>query len=237
MKFKILLPPFKMLAPITENKNFFSKDLLINNNFPDRIAVQVKALKDVYALLYSPERGDFWAKVDSPVKVGEFLLLKFKNIQDGKPRYKIIKRCFGQFNVNEGENISLICLFIGGQEAFIPVIFRNLYCFEKGKDGGDQKTKGLPQDWELDFLVKTGNIGLIILRFKKKDNFYYSQILVETEKIGLFIERRLEEFCNISEELKKRGIILLKWGLIQAPLKEKISNLLRETGLRLDTQA
>ena len=81
-----------LFKAFTENKIILAEKLPSNNNPTDRIMAQVKALQDIYALLNSQEKGDFWARVNSPVKVGEYLLLQFIKIQDGKPYYRILKR-------------------------------------------------------------------------------------------------------------------------------------------------
>ena len=225
-----------LFKAFTENKIILAEKLPSNNNPTDRIMAQVKALQDIYALLNSQEKGDFWARVNSPVKVGEYLLLQFIKIQDGKPYYRILKRFAGRLKLNEGKIISYLRLFIEGQEALIPVILRDFSDSEEEIGRNGKKPATTVCNWRMDFVVKTSNLGLIIIQFMKRDNIYYSQLLVESEKTGHALESELGELRTLTKDLKERNVILLKWGLLPDRLKEEIAHLLQERGTRLDTQ-
>ncbi len=225
-----------LFKAFTENKIMLAEKLPSNNTTTDRIMAQVKASQDIYALLSSQERGDFWARINSPVKVGEYLLLQFIKIQDGKPYYRILKRFAARLKSNEGKNVSYIQLFIEGQEVLIPVILRDFSDSgeEMGRSG--KKPAATACNWIIDFVVKTCNLGLIIIQFMRRDNIYYSQLLVESERTGHALESELGELRTLSKDLRERNVILLKWGLLPDRLKEEIAHLLQERGSRLDTQ-
>ena len=180
-----------LFKAFTENKIMLAEKLPSNNTTTDRIMAQVKASQDIYALLSSQERGDFWARINSPVKVGEYLLLQFIKIQDGKPYYRILKRFAARLKSNEGKNVSYIQLFIEGQEVLIPVILRDFSDSgeEMGRSG--KKPAATACNWIIDFVVKTCNLGLIIIQFMRRDNIYYSQLLVESERTGHALESEL----------------------------------------------
>jgi hypothetical protein len=237
MRLNDLFHTLKVFMPYPENKILVSEDHF-NNNLPDRIVAQVKELKDIYALLKLQGQGDILAKVDIPVKIGEYLLLQFKNLQNGKYCYKVIKRSPEPIKLNEEENISFIRLLIKeqGEEVLVPVMIRHFSNSESEKDNHDKKTGKVANKFLLDFVVETSNLGLMIIQFERKDDFYFSQILVESEKIGTLFERELEGLQTLFQNLKERNIIFLKWDLIPTRLKEEISRNLLETGFRLDIQ-
>src|SRR5690606_38960202 len=132
--------------------------------------------------------------------------LQFIKIQDGKPYYRILKRFPGRLKLNEGKNISYIRLFIEGQEALIPVILREF--FDSGEEMGrsGKKPAETACNWIIEFVVKTGNLGLIIIQFIKRDNIYYSQLLVESEKTGHTLESELGKLRTLSKDLKERNV-------------------------------
>ncbi|NMB41482.1 MAG: hypothetical protein GX996_06045 [Firmicutes bacterium] len=208
----------------------------LDGKMPDRFVAQVKELKDIYALLKTQSQGDILAKVDTPVKVGEYLLLQLSDIQDGKPHYRVIKRSLKHSKLTEEKNVSFAKVLIKEREEAVPIMIRQVVNRQNEKDGKGKKGEKGTGIFLVDFIMKTRNLGLMIVQLKQIGDFNFIRLLVESNEAGALLEKELKNLHNYFERLKENKIIFLKWGIMPTQLNEEICRSFGKTGFGLDKQ-
>ncbi len=184
-------------------------------NLPERMVAQVKEPKKQWTLLRW-EGKVFAARVDVPVKKGEYLLLRFKGIKEGKLFYQVQARSFEPI-FQEGSRYPTQHILI--QNSFgipFPLLYR--YYEEKGKNQNeDHQDDPQSEIIVLDFAVDTQNLGLIILRISRKQDCYFISMLVESEDKGQRLKESLEiiqqALTVVLKELKV-NILIHPWELL-----------------------
>jgi alpha-D-ribose 1-methylphosphonate 5-triphosphate synthase subunit PhnL len=82
---------------IRKIKKYLRRDQQVFHSNSRKILALVKDIKKGYALLNMQGR-DILAKVDIPVKKGEYLLLQFKGLHGEKHLFKVLERSYEPFN-------------------------------------------------------------------------------------------------------------------------------------------
>ncbi len=164
-------------------------------NLPERLVAHVKEAKTELALLRW-EGKTFTARIDVPVKKGEYLMLQFKGMKEGKFFYRVLARSFEPI-IQEGSRYPTQHMLVQNSYG-IP--YPLLYRYYEDREERQEEEKAETETKEvvvLDFAVETQNFGLIIVRISRKHGVYYLHLLAESEDQGKDLHEALDEIQKI----------------------------------------
>lgn len=163
-------------------------------DLPARMIAQAEEIRGNRAILLWKGQK-FWAKLDVPVEKGEYLLLKYEGMVEGKHYYKIMERSFNQGFLEEKSQAGYNFIIYNSKGIPIPVMFRYKNNLEESKK---KRKKTRHSDYiAFDFIVETKNLGSIIVRIEKKSGIFSGRILVEHEKILSLLQEHLGELQSL----------------------------------------
>ena len=192
-------------------------------SLPERMVAQVKETKKEMALLRW-EGKTFKARVDVPVKKGEYLLLHFKGIEEGKRYYQVKARSFEPVIQNGSRYPTQHMLLQNSYGIPFPLIYR-YYEDRERKQGANREDDAQKETVVLDFIVETQNLGLIIIRISRKQGCYCIHLLVESEDQGKKLYESLETTQQVLFTVLKEFKLHVKmntWDLLSPVEKKEI---------------
>ncbi len=212
------------------------KPSLPQSSLPERLIAQVKESGKELAVLRWEGRT-FTARIDVPVKKGEYLLLQFKGTKEGKLYYKVQARSYEPF-VQEGTRHPTQHLLLQNSHGMpFPLIYRS-YEKPEEKQEENRSTGEAEETPVFDLIIETRNLGFIILRLSRKQGIYYLCLLVESEEQGRLLHESLETLQqSLLEALQELSLnVRMKpWELLSPAEKQetrsemfKVSHLLDE---------
>ncbi|MDO9534784.1 MAG: hypothetical protein Q7J85_05510 [Bacillota bacterium] len=128
--------------------------------FPVKVFAIVKAIDKNHALLRLDGR-EILARIDVPVKKGEYLLLEQKGFQEGKTYFKVLQRSL-QLILLEEDILLSKPLFVHdlGKGQPVPIVIK-YYLEHKDENSRKENSFDVPHKIKkCDFMIETENLGV-----------------------------------------------------------------------------
>ncbi|NLC11631.1 MAG: hypothetical protein GX767_05195 [Firmicutes bacterium] len=189
------------------------KEILKTNNItinssgslPERFSAKVKEIIQGQALLVRGEQV-FAAKLDVPVKKGEYLLLQFMEQKDGHLYYRVLARSSKPLPLSSNPFIMYHPGYFTAQGRLLPFYIKPL----NDKDKKDKRIKNFNNETKIfEIAVMTENIGIVLILIsldaKNASHFFSFRLYVEQrDYINFFTER----INSLLSSFKMKNIIL-----------------------------
>src|SRR5690554_4082032 len=131
-----------LTALIKSVKKISNQKRKLPNSISDRTTAYVRDIKKGYALL-NVQGKEIIAKMDAPVKKGEYLLLQFKGFSGQKHFYKVLKRSSEPFEFKNGSNVMQLRLLLenNGKGMPVPLVVRYPLARDQDEHQSQNETK------------------------------------------------------------------------------------------------
>lgn len=165
--------------------------------FPVRVIAIVKETDRNHALLRLDGR-EILARIDIPVKRGEYLLLGLKGFLEGKTCFQVLQRSLQPIMPEEETLLSkpLLVHYLEKGEP-VPIVIKYYLEPEDEKNSKENDFEVPHKRKKFDFMIETENLGLVVLSIERIKNRYLGKILVESQESKVILESKLKGLNNV----------------------------------------